>query len=178
MSTSTTQASNMIAQSLLPEIDQEAANTRKTLERVPDDKFGWKPHEKSGTFGWMAGHLANLPGWGQMTLESDHLDVNPPDGQRMQLPKPENREAVLAVFDKALAGFRAAVEGASDAAMMQPWTLLSGGKTLWTMPKIAVIRGMVMNHIVHHRGQLTVYLRLNEIPVPALYGPSADEGSM
>ena len=178
MSTPTQKLGNMIAQSLLPEIDHEMANTRKTLERTPDDKWGWKPHDKSGTIGWMAGHLANLPMWGTMTTQTDSLDVKPPGGQTFQLPKTTTRDEVLAVFDKNVADLRAAVEATSDAAMMTPWTLLAAGKEVFTMPKVAVIRSMVLNHIVHHRGQFTVYLRLNDIPVPALYGPSADEGSM
>ncbi len=178
MSTPKPQSSNMIAQGLLAEFDQEMANTRKTLERVPDAKFDWKPHEKSGTAGWMAAHLANLPMWGEMTLQTGSLDVNPADGQKFQLPKADTSAEALKLFDKNVAAFRSALQGATDEMMMQPWSLLSGGKVIFTMPKIAVLRGMVMNHIVHHRGQLTVYLRLNNIPVPALYGPSADEGAM
>jgi uncharacterized damage-inducible protein DinB len=178
MSTPRPQPGNMIAQSLLPEFDQEMPNTRKTLERVPDGKFDWKPHEKSGTLGWMAAHLSTLPMWGEMTLNTDSLDVNPPGGSSFEMPKPTTRAEVVELFDKHAAAFRSALEGASDAAMMQPWTLLSGGKEIFTMPKVAVLRGMVLNHLVHHRGQLTVYLRLNDIPVPALYGPSADEGAM
>lgn len=168
----------MIAQSLLPEFDQEMPNTRKTLERVPDSKFDWKPHEKSGTLGWMTTHLATLPMWGEMTLHSDSFDVNPTEGQKFEMPKPATTAEAVALFDKHAAAFRAALEGASDAVLMKPWTLLAGGKEIFTMPKVAVLRGMVFNHIVHHRGQLTVYLRLNNVPVPALYGPSADEGTM
>lgn len=168
----------MIAQSLLPEFDHEMPNTRKTLERVPDGKFDWKPHEKSGTLGWMTAHLASLPAWGEMTLQTDSLDVNPPGGQTFQMPKPATSAEAVALFDQHVASFRAALERSSDAVLMKPWTLLSGGKEIFTMPKIAVLRGVVMNHIVHHRGQLTVYLRLNDVPVPALYGPSADEGGM
>lgn len=178
MSTPTQQTGNYMAQGLLPELDQEMANTRKTLERLPDDKWGWKPHEKSSTMGWMAGHLANLPGWGQVTIQTDKLDVNPIGGAAMKLPVPADREETLALFDKNAAGFRKELEGVSDAVMMQPWSLEAAGKTILTMPKIAILRGLVMNHIIHHRGQLTVYLRLNDIPVPALYGPSADEGKM
>ncbi len=177
MSTPAPETGNMIAQGLLPELDRELANTRKALERIPDDKFGWKPHERSNNFGWLAGHLATLPMWGVMTIDRDDIDVAPAEGG-MQFPKPATCEEVLAIFDKNAADFRAAVERTNDATMMKPWTLLMTGKTVWTMPKIAVLRGMVMNHLIHHRGQFTVYLRLNDIPVPALYGPSADEGSM
>jgi hypothetical protein len=178
MSTPTQQTGNSIAQGFLPELDQELANTRKTLERIPDNKWGWKAHEKSSTLGWMAGHLANLAGWGAMTIQTDKLDVRPAGGPSFKLPAPATCEEALALFDQNAADFRKEVEGVSDAVMMQPWTLEAAGQTIFTMPKIAVLRGMIMNHIIHHRGQLTVYLRLNDIPVPALYGPSADEGKM
>ncbi len=163
--------------SLLPEFDNEMANTRKTLQRVPDDKFDWKPDEKSGTMGWLATHIANLPMWATVTLAQDSLDMNPPSGERFQLPKASNREELLALFDKNAADTRAAIESATDEQFLQPWSLLNGGQTIFTMPKVAVVRTFVMNHIIHHRGQLTVYFRLNGVPVPALYGPSADEGS-
>ena len=165
-----------IAQSMLGEFDQEMQNTRKTLERVPDDKWGWKPHEKSGTVGWLTAHIANLAGWATVTIHTDHLDIAPVDGPSFELPKIDNRQDALAVFDKNVTEARAAIAGASDADMMKGWTLLGGGKTIFTMPRVACIRGMIFNHIIHHRAQLTVYFRLLNIPVPALYGPSADEG--
>ena len=164
-----------IKDALLPEFDQEMAGTRKTLERVPEDKFGWKPHPKSGSMGWLATHVANLPGWVTMTLEKDSLDLAPA-GQPPQRTKPvDSREQLLAKFDENVAAARKALEAASDEAMRQPWSLLQNGQTIFTMPKAAVLRSVVFNHLLHHRGQLTVYLRLNDIPVPALYGPSADE---
>ena len=162
-----------IAQALLPEFDQEMANTRKTLERVPDSKWDYKPHPKSGTMGWYAGHLANLPSWPIFTIRQDELDL----AQPFDMPSTKNRAEVLAVFDKNVADARQAIAGASDQELMKPWSLKKGGQTLMTLPKVAVLRGFVMNHIIHHRGQLTVYLRLNDIPVPALYGPSGDEGA-
>lgn len=162
-----------IAQALLPEFDQEMANTRKTLERVPDSKWDYKPHPKSGTMGWYAGHLANLPSWPIFTIRQDELDL----AQPFDTPSTKNRAEVLAVFDKNVADARQAIAGASDQELMKPWSLKKGGQTLMTLPKVAVLRGFVMNHIIHHRGQLTVYLRLNDIPVPALYGPSGDEGN-
>jgi uncharacterized damage-inducible protein DinB len=165
-----------IAQSMLGEFDQEMQNTRTTLERVPDDKWGWKPHEKSGTVGWLAAHLATLPGWTAVTLQTEQLDYAPVDGPAYEPPKIENRKDLLAVLDKNVAEARAALDGASDADMMKGWTLLAGGKTVFTMPRVACIRGMILNHMIHHRAQLTVYFRLLNIPVPALYGPSADEG--
>ncbi len=167
----------MISSSLVPEFEQESKATRKTLERVPDDKFGWKPHDKSFTMGALAAHLATIPGWGQMTLQTESFDVNPPGGPGFVPPRATNREELLAMFDKATSEFRSALESTDDAAMMKPWSLLNAGQPMFTMPRVAVIRGMIMNHIIHHRAQLGVYLRLNDIAVPAVYGPSADEQS-
>lgn len=159
---------------LLPEFDMEMDNTRRTLERVPDDKFGWKPHEKSGTLGWMAGHVATIPQWAKITMEQDSLDLAPAGGSNFVPPKPTNRKELLEIFDKNRAEARAAL-AAGDATYAEPWALLMGGKQLFSEPRSAVLRRMVFNHIIHHRGQLTMYLRLLNIPVPALYGPSADE---
>jgi uncharacterized damage-inducible protein DinB len=165
-----------IGQSMLPEFDQEMQSTRKTLERVPDDKWNWKPHDKSGTVGWLAGHIATLPGWTTMTIKTEQLDYAPVNGPAYEPPKIENRKDLLAVFDKESAEARAALAAASDQDLMKGWTLLAGGQTIFTMPRIACIRGMVMNHLIHHRAQLGVYFRLLDVPVPGLYGPSADEG--
>lgn len=162
---------------MLPEFDQEMANTRKTLERLPDDKFDYKPHAKSFTMGALAGHIAMMPGWAIGTLQTDNMDIAPVDGPAWEPPKMTNRAEILAAFDEAVAGLRPALAAASDADMMTPWSLLQGGKPIFTMPRIAVLRGMIMNHMIHHRAQLTVYYRLNDIPVPSLYGPSADETS-
>ena len=164
-----------LSDAILPEFDHEMANTRKTLERVPDDKLGWKPHEKSGTMGWLAGHLANLPTWAGLTIGQDSFDLAPVGGEASRAEPPTSREELLNLFDKNVTGARAAIAGASDEDLFKPWSLLKGGQTLFSMPKIAVLRGFFMNHQIHHRGQLTVYLRLNDIPVPALYGPSADD---
>jgi uncharacterized damage-inducible protein DinB len=164
-----------IAQSMLPEFDQEMASTRKVLERIPDDKWNWKPHEKSGTAGWLAGHVGTVPGWITMTLTSDSLDYAPIDGPSYEPPKIENTKQLLAAFDKESAEARVALSKSSDEDLMKNWTLLAGGKEIFTMPRVACLRGMVMNHLIHHRGQLTVYLRLLNVPVPGLYGPSADE---
>lgn len=146
---------------------------RKTLERVPEDKFGWKPHEKSMTLGRLAQHLTEIPGWVKPTLEQDSLDLSGP----YQPPPIGTRGQLLEAFDKNVAEARALIAGADDARLMQPWSLARNGKTLFTMPRAGVLRGMVMNHIIHHRAQMGVYLRLNDVPVPALYGPSADEGT-
>lgn len=163
-----------ISKSLLPEFDNEMANTRKTLERVPDDKFTWKPHEKSFPMGGLATHLANLPSWGSLILSSDSFDVAP-GGNPVKTPELNSTSAVLKQFDENTAATRSAIEAASDEDLFRTWTLQSNGKGLMTLPKIAVLRGFVMNHMIHHRAQLGVYLRLNDIPVPSIYGPSADE---
>jgi uncharacterized damage-inducible protein DinB len=160
---------------LLPEFDMEMDNTRRTLERVPDDKFGWKPHEKSGTLGWMATHVATIPNWAKITMEQDSLDLAPAGGSDFVPPNPGNRKELLEIFDKNRTEARAALAAGDDAAYAQPWALLMGGKQLFSEPRSAVLRRMVLNHIIHHRGQLTMYLRLLNVPVPALYGPSADE---
>lgn len=164
-----------IKDALLPEFDQEMASTRKTLERVPDDKQGWKPHPKSGTMGWLANHIATLVGWTVDTLEKDSFDVAPADGSKVEMPKTETQKQLLAVFDQGAARARAALAGATDQQLMQSWSLVAGGKPIFTMPRAAVVRTFVLSHIIHHRAQLGVYLRLNDIPVPSVYGPSADE---
>ncbi len=164
-----------IGQMMLGEFDQEMQNTRKTLERIPEDKWNWKPHDKSGTVGWLAGHIAMMPGWAAMTLQTENFDYAPVDGPSYQPPKIENKQDLLAEFDKNVAQTRAALANVSDAEIMKDWTLLGGGKPVFTMPRAACIRGMVMNHLIHHRGQLLVYYRLVGVPVPGLYGPSADE---
>jgi uncharacterized damage-inducible protein DinB len=167
-----------LSASLLPELDQEMAHTRKALERVPAEKFSWRPHDRSYSFMELANHLARLPGWGAQTIGSESLDLDPDAGEFQPPPPAETPGGVLDAFDQSVAGFRRALEGATDEDLMRPWTLLHGGKELFTMPKVGVLRGMILNHIVHHRGQLTVYLRLNDLPVPAIYGPSADETGM
>ena len=165
-----------LSAALLPEFDQEMANTRKTLERVPDSKFSWKPHEKSGAMGWLAGHVANIPGWLAFTIKEDSLDLAPGGVQMQPPPAPKNSKELLAEFDKNVKDGRAALASATDEQLLKPWSLLNNGKVTMTLPKVAVVRGFVMNHLIHHRAQLGVYLRLNNIPVPAIYGPSADEG--
>lgn len=166
-----------ISQALLPEFDHEMANTRKTLERVPDEKFSWQPHGKSMTMGRLSSHLADIPGWIEHTLAHESIDVNPPDGEHQQPNQCATRAEVLKRFDENVAKGRKSIESASDEQWMKTWSLLNGGKTMFTLPKVAVLRGFVMNHSIHHRAQLGVYLRLNDVPVPSIYGPSADEGA-
>ncbi len=164
-----------IGQMMLGEFDQEMQNTRKTLERCPDDKWNWKPHEKSGTVGWLASHVATMVGWLPVTINTEELDYAPVDGPSYEPPKISNRKELLAVFDKESAAARTALAKVSDAEMLKNWKLLAGGKEIFNMPRVACIRGMVLNHLIHHRAQLTVYFRLIGVPVPGLYGPSADE---
>jgi uncharacterized damage-inducible protein DinB len=165
-----------IIQALLPEFDHEMANTRKTLERVPDDKFAWKPHEKSMPMGNLAIHLATLPGWTVQTLQQESLDLAPAGGEPFKLPEAKNTKEVVAMFDKSVTEARAVLAEATDEQLMKQWSLLMTGKVIFTMPRAAVLRSFVMSHSIHHRAQLGVYLRLNNVPVPSIYGPSADEG--
>lgn len=161
-------------ESLLAELDQELPGTRRTLERLPEERLGWRPHDKSMTLAALGGHLANLPSWGADTLQNDSFDVAP-GGERLVLEEPTSRAEIVALFDRGATALREALAATSDEAFQQPWTLQANGEEIFTLPRIAVIRGMIINHMIHHRAQLTVYLRLNDVPVPALYGPSADE---
>ncbi len=164
-----------IAESILPEFDVEMAGTRKTLERVPEENLDWKAHDKSNTIGWVACHLAEIAGWVEGTLTQDSWDINPPDGEPYKTPELSSRQAILDLFDTNVANARKRIAETPDDEFAKSWSLLSGGEPLITMPKLGVIRTWVLNHTIHHRAHLCVYLRLNDIPVPALYGPSGDE---
>lgn len=164
-----------LSEILLPEFDEESAVTRKTLERIPADKLDWQPHPKSMTMRRLASHLGNIPMWGVMTIEKDSLDLAPQGGEPQDDPPGESVEQILANFDARTAAMRAAIAGASDEHLAKPWTLCIGGHQLFSLPRQAVLRRMVMNHAVHHRAQLGVYLRLNGVAVPGPYGPSADD---
>jgi len=164
-----------LSEALLPEFDQEMATTRKFLVRVPEDKFLWKPHEKSGTMGWLAGHLARLPDWAVITIRDTSWDMAPHGVPSEPPPPPKSSQELLEAFDRDVCAAREAILGASDLDLAGPWSLLYNRKVLVTMPRSMCLRMWVMNHLVHHRAQLGVYLRLNGIAVPAVYGPSADE---
>ena len=164
-----------ISDALLPEFDQEMASTRKTLERVPEDKFDWRPHPKSFTMIALGTHIANMVGWTVDIIEKDSFDVAPPGTPPYKEEPVASKKELLERFDKAVTGARAAIAGASDEHFMANWTFLQGGKTVFAMPRIVCLRSFIMSHTIHHRAQLGVYLRLNDIPVPAIYGPSADE---
>ena len=161
---------------LLPEFDQEMASTRLVLDRLPEDKLDWKAHPKSNTIGWNANHLAEIPGWVAGTINETSWDISPPGGEAYQAPALASKQAILEVFDKNVAEGRAAIADLKDdAEMAKPWSLLSGGQVIFTMPRATVIRSFVLNHLVHHRAILCVYLRLNGLAVPGMYGPSGDE---
>jgi uncharacterized damage-inducible protein DinB len=159
-----------IAETLLPEFDQEMKTTRRLLERVPTDKGTWKPHQKSFSIGHLAQLLSWMPGWITMTLTSDSLDLAGAAGYSY-----ETTEKLLADFDKNVKEARAAIAASSDADFQKQWSLKRGDQVFMTMPRGVVTRQHI-SHIVHHRGQMSVYLRLLDIPVPSIYGPTADEG--
>lgn len=150
----------------------ELRTTRRVLERVPDDRLGWKPHEKSMSLGGLATHIVNLLQWQLWTLEGDSFDLAaaPPSVEPF-----ESREAILATFDERAAALDEELEATDEGALAQAWTLRRGEAVLMEQPRASVLRGMGLRHIVHHRGQLSVYLRLLDVPVPPIYGPTADE---
>jgi uncharacterized damage-inducible protein DinB len=163
-----------IIDSLLPEYDHEMSVTRKLLERVPEQDLTWKPHEKSDCLGALAGHLASIPTWVDWALDHDAFDLESvPVEARSRIP--ESCRQVLDTFDRNVSAARAKMASKLDGELLKPWTLKAGGKVLLTMPKIGVLRSFVMNHSVHHRGQLSVYLRLRDVPLPMIYGPTADQ---
>ena len=162
-----------IAELLLPEVDQEMATTRRVLERVPDDKLGWKPHDKSWSTGDLASHIVNMIKWTDVTMNQTEFDMATVPPEQMN-PAASSRAQLLEWFDANTAAARQAM-AKSDADYFVKWTLKQGGNVIFTMPRYTCIRSFFLNHIVHHRAQLSVYLRLNNIPVPAMYGPSADE---
>ena len=162
----------MLNQAFIPELKHEAASTRKLLERVPTDKFDWKPHEKSMTLGRLASHIAEIPDWMTATLTTEELDFAK-GGYKPTVPA--TKEELLEKFEQSYTKALETLTSATDETLRGLWTLKNGDHVIFTMPRIATLRSFVMNHFIHHRGQLTVYLRLLNIPVPGMYGPSADE---
>jgi uncharacterized damage-inducible protein DinB len=164
----------VIRDGLLAEFDHEVATTRRLLDRLPDDqaRLSWKPHDKSMSLGGLATHLSNLPVWGGMILNASFFDLAamPPN-----LQEKTSRGDILSAFDENARKTRAAMDR-TDAEYLDRWTLKRGDQELFSMPKVSAFRTFLMYHLVHHRGQLSVYLRLNDIPVPPIYGPTADEG--
>ena len=159
-----------IAESFLPELAQEMATTRRVLERVPTEKGTWKPHVKSFALGHLAQLLAWMPGWITNVVQETKLDLS--QGGRYSF---EPTAALLELFDRNVAEASAALASATDADLSVPWSLTMGERALMTLPRVAVVR-QTISHLVHHRGQMTVYLRLLDVPVPSIYGPTADEG--
>jgi len=167
-----------LSELFLAEFDQEMTTARKTLERIPEDKLSWKPHEKSMPLNRLAGHIAELAGWAVSVVQQDSLDFAPAGQPPMQPTIATSRKQVLEIFDKGREASKKAIAGATDEQMMKNWSLLRGGQTLFAMPRFLVLRSFCINHVIHHRAQLGVYLRLNDVPVPSVYGPSADEGTL
>lgn len=163
-----------LSETLLPELDQEMATTRRLLERVPDDHAGWKPHDKSMSLSRLATHVAELPGFAAAILGGTEFDLM--SRTSGYTPKTlDKHQEMLDLFDSNVQSARTAIEGADNEALMQPWSLRRGEHVIFTLPRIAALRAMFFSHIIHHRGQLSVYLRLRDVPVPSIYGPSADE---
>lgn len=157
------------AQTVLPEFEHEMANTRKVLECLPDDKFDWKAQEDMQTIGWNANHLVEIPGWVEGTLTNTEWEIAPTDGEPYKSPSFTSKQEILDQFDKNVAEARKAIEAVKDEDMGVMWSLTQAGKPLMTMPRAAVMRGFVLNHAIHHRAHLIVYLRMNGIDVPQMY---------
>ena len=162
-----------VRDSLLPDFDHEMAVTRRVLERVPEHALGWRPHEKSFDLGGLAFHLAVIPRWGRAILQRESYDLTEslarrPDG-------PHTCAAILDTFDRNVSEVRRELVERSDAELMAPWKLLRGGQLLMSLPRIAAFRSFLIHHAIHHRGQLTVYLRMQNVPLPPIYGATADE---
>ncbi|HET7584490.1 MAG TPA: DinB family protein [Gemmatimonadaceae bacterium] len=163
-----------IAQAFLPEFDQEMTTTRALLERVPVTQNSWKPHEKSMTLGRLSAHVATIAHFGPHIVDAEEFDLMSDDAETLRMADFDSTQALLKVFDETTANARRAIAGASDDALRQPWALRRGDRTIMSVPRSAALRTLLLNHLIHHRGQLSVYLRLNDVPLPGIYGPSAD----
>lgn len=170
----TTTTMSMIAP-MVAEYVQECASTRKMLERVPEKEMGWKPHEKSYSLGELASHLVDSQMWAAMTVNTDKFEFSQGDYKPFIATSVKQ---LLDTFDQRVDEARNALEGLSDRAAMANWSMWVDGKKVMEMPKIAVLRAFILNHMIHHRGQLSVYLRLKDVPLPQIYGPTADETQM
>jgi uncharacterized damage-inducible protein DinB len=160
---------------ILPEFEHEMATTRKMLERLPEDKLSWKAHPKSNTIGWNACHLAEIPGWGSNILTEPFFDMNPTGNNPYKTPELKSRKEILAMFDANVAATKKTISNVKDSAVMETWQFKEHGVVLLEMPRAVAFRTWVLSHTSHHRAILSVYYRLNNVPVPAMYGPSADE---
>jgi uncharacterized damage-inducible protein DinB len=159
----------------LEKLEQEAEASRKVLERVPEGRSDWKPHEKSMPLGRLAALVAAMPGWTTLMVERDELNLDDPASEKFKTKPLESREELLKSLDAGVAGARKALEGTTEAHLMKPWKFSAGGYLISDKPRYVVLSETLFSHLAHHRGQLTVYLRLNDASVPAIYGPSADE---
>src|SRR5262245_45117011 len=160
----------------LEELEAEIPATRKALERVPEGRNDWRPHPKSMPLGYLAALVATMPSWVDMTVNQDELDINPPDRKDRPSIEAKTTGELLKMFDDSIAKARKALQNTTDEHLMTNWKLLSGGRAVSDTPRYSMLRTGVLNHFAHHRGQLTVYLRLNDARVPQIYGPTADEG--
>ena len=161
-----------ISDAMVEEFLQESATTRKLLERVPEDKLEWKPHEKSMSLARLASHVSEIPQWGDIIVNQEAFDMA---ASNYTPESCSNRAELLGSFEKNANHFVEILKGKSDEHLFAPWRLKEGEKVLVDLPRVAALRGFILNHIVHHRGQLSVYLRFNNVPLPSIYGPSADE---
>jgi uncharacterized damage-inducible protein DinB len=164
-----------ISQTLLPEFDHEMRTTRAVLARVPERDADWRPHPKSMTLGQLTSHVTNIVRWGAATFEREELDLASPDAALFAPPKFETTQKLVELFDANVAQARAALSAAADEDMRVVWTLRNGAQTILALPRAASYRSFVLSHLIHHRGQLSVYLRLRDVPLPPIYGPTADE---
>ena len=158
---------------LLPDFDHEMAVTRRVLERVPDAALAWRPHDRSFDLGGLALHVAHIPRWGRTILERDSYDLAEGSGRRPATPS--SRSVILQTFDAHVKAVRIDLLGRTDGELLAPWSLLRGGHLLMSLPKCSAFRSFLLHHVIHHRGQLTVYLRLQDVPLPPIYGATADE---
>jgi uncharacterized damage-inducible protein DinB len=161
----------------LAQLEREAAISHRALEKVPEGKAEWKPHVKSMPLGYLSNLVAMMPAWIELAIKEDELDLNPPGGKgKFKAQETPDRASLLRVHEESVAKARAAIKGTNDEFLLTPWRLLVGGRVVQESPRLDVIAD-TFTHLAHHRGQLTVYLRLNEIPVPSIYGPTADDKS-
>ena len=163
-----------IAQTLVPEFDHEMATTRTLLERVPEDAAAWKPHPKSMSMGELASHIADLPRFATVIVQKEELDFATPAAADYKTTPFESTSRLVENFDRNIKAARAIIAGATDADLGIPWALRSGAHKIFSMPRAGVLRSFILSHVIHHRGQLSVYLRLRDVPLPSIYGPTAD----
>ena len=164
----------MFVRHTLAAFDQIVAGSKAILEAVPEEHMDWRPHEKSWTLGELATHLANLPNWTMATLSMSEFDISPEDGGPPPLSALHSAAELVAALDKSASAARGAIEGCSDEDLGGPWTMLVAGEPRFTLPKAVVLRTFIMDHMIHHRAQLGIYLRMLDVPVPQLFGPTAD----